>query len=90
MKQSQVDTAGHPDRGYDIDELRYRRAYVLAKCEMAKIQISDQLSNFKNGVKQPAGIMGKLLNSLSYIDYALIAFRLGQRFFKWRKRRGNK
>lgn len=90
MKQSQVDTSGHPDNGYGIDELRYRRAYVLAKCEMAKIQISDQLSQFKGGVKQPTGIMGKLLNSLSYIDYALIAFRLGQRFFKWRKRRRNK
>lgn len=86
----QVDTAGHPAEGYGIDELRYRRAYVLAKCEIAKMQMTDQLSHFRNGVSQPTGIMGKLLNSLSYVDYALIAFRLGQRFFKWRNRRRNK
>lgn len=90
MKHCQVETAEHPAKGYGIDELRYRRAYVLAKCEIAKTQMADQLSHFKNGVKQPIGIMGKLLNSLSYADYALIAFRMGQRFFKWRKRRKNK
>lgn len=85
MKHYHTDVTAHPEKGYGIDELRYRRAYLLAKCEMAKIQMSEQMTHFKDGFKQPTGLMGKVINSLSYVDYALIAFRLGQRLFQWRK-----
>lgn len=74
-------------RGYDIDELRYRRAYALARYEMAKMQATRTFETAKD--KMPmfsrSGIIGKVLGSLNYLDYALIAFRIISKIRKIRK-----
>lgn len=74
-------------KGYTIDELRYRRAFALAKYEMAKYQTLDQLKRFQGGFSPSGGIMGKIFSSLNYFDYAMLAFRIGQKIFKWRRSR---
>lgn len=76
-----------PFKGYGIDELRYRRAFALAKCEMAKIQLTQQVGHFKGTVASPTGVMGKIASSLNYLDYALIAYQIGSKIYKWRKNR---
>lgn len=74
-------------KGYTIDELRYRRAYALAKYEMVKYQTLEDVKRFGGGFSTRGGIVGRLLGSLNYLDYAMLAFQVGKRIFKWRKKK---
>lgn len=76
-------------RGYDIDELRYRRAYALARYEMAKMRFGESVEQIKEGMPMKAGrgILGKMLGSLNYIDYAILAYRIGSKLMKLRRRK---
>lgn len=76
-------------KGYDFDELRFRRAYALAKYEMAKARLVEEMSTVKD--KMPlasgGGIARKILGSLNYLDYALIAFRVFTKIRGFRKKK---
>lgn len=74
-------------KGYDIDELRYRRAFALARYEMAKMRMGEEVESVKDGVSGfgPKGIMGKILRNLSFIDYALIGYRIYSKMRKFKK-----
>ncbi len=77
-------------KGFTIDELRYRRAYLLARCELSKDQMMRAMGEAKQGLPLSGashGIMGKILGSLNYLDYALIAFRIGSKLFKLTRHR---
>ncbi len=76
-----------PRVGMDIDELRYQRALALARYEMAKYHLKESASSVTENFTRPRGILGKLLGSLNYMDYAILAFRLGSKFIKWRRHR---
>ncbi len=67
-------------RGYSIDELRYRRAFTMARLEIAKERLTTTSRRLYGGYGMPAtsGIVGKLFGSLNYVDYAVLAFRLGK------------
>ncbi|MBD5255797.1 MAG: hypothetical protein HDS53_07000 [Barnesiella sp.] len=86
MKRVETDEPIEP-KGFSIDELRYRRAFSLAKYEMVKYQTMEEMKRFGSGFTTGRGIMGKLLGSLNYIDYAVLAFQVGKRIFKWRKKK---
>ena len=71
-------------KGYTLDELRYMRAYTAARIEISR----DRLKKV-NPVKS-GGMLGKVLGTLSYLDIALVTFRLGSKAFKimrWFKRK---
>lgn len=76
-------------RGCGIDELRYRRAFALAKYELAKMRLMETVDSVRDGVPSIGGrgIMGKMLSSLNYIDYALIAYKIGSKLMKFRKKK---
>lgn len=77
-------------RGLGFDELRYRRAFALARYEMAKLRFLEDIEAAKNqmpGAISGKGIFGKILGSLSYVDYALIAYRIYSKIRKFRKKR---
>lgn len=76
-------------KGYTIDELRYRRAYAAAKYEIARMHFSESISQAKAGFTGPGrrGIVGKLLGSLNYVDYAILGFRVLTKIRKWRKKK---
>lgn len=85
MKQLD-DTA--PRRGMDIDEIRYQRALSLARYEMAKYHLVESVNSVTDKFTKPPGIVGKLIGSLNYMDYAMLAFKFGSKLIKWRKKRG--
>lgn len=71
-------------KGYTIDELRYQRAYALARLELEKEKI---VSGFHHIYKSTPGTMGtgimrKMMGGLTYIDYAVLAYKLGHRIYK--------
>ena len=37
-------------KGYDIDELRYRRAYMLARCEIEKMRIMGRIDSMRSSI----------------------------------------
>lgn len=74
-------------REMDIDELRYQRALALARYEMAKYHLKESAGSVVENFARPRGIMGRLLSSLNYIDYAVLAFRIGSKLMKLRRKR---
>lgn len=64
--------------GYTLDDLRYQRAVTLARMEVEKEKLMLGVDEVKSGMPGAggSGIMGKIVGSLSYIDYIVLAFRL--------------
>lgn len=64
--------------GMTLDELRYQRALTLARIEIAKELImiqGNQLYHGKiAGPSQRRGVLGRMLSTLSIVDYAMLAF----------------
>lgn len=75
--------------GYNLDELRFQRAYALARYEMAKARLVEDISAVKEKMPLTSGhgIAGKILGSLNYLDYALIAFRVFSKIRGFRKKK---
>lgn len=77
-------------KGIGIDELRYRRAYALARCEMARLSLQEELASVRKGFGGGflgKGIAGRIIGSLNYFDWAFLAFRIAGKIAKWRKRK---
>lgn len=67
-------------KGYTLDEIRYMRAYTAARLEINRDRIQRNFSNLKNaGPVSKSGILGKILGTLSYLDIALVTFRIGSK-----------
>lgn len=72
-------------KGYTLDELRYARAYTAARMELNRGRLMSRLEEVsKSGLKtsSPAGILGKVLGAFSYIDIALMTWKIGRRMFR--------
>ena len=70
-------------KGYTLEDRHYMRAYTAARIEIS----SDRLKRNFTGLKrvnpvQSGGLLGKVLGTLSYLDIALVTFRLGSKAFK--------
>lgn len=71
-------------RGYDIDEIRYQRAYTTARIEIEKERMLHNAQTLYSGGVNPratGGLVGKMLGCLTYVDYAVLAFKLGKRIY---------
>ena len=70
--------------GYTIDEVRYLRAYTAARMEIARERLQANAKNFVSGSSSGGsmGIMSRLLGTLSYLDIALVTFKLGKSIFR--------
>ncbi len=88
-EEDQIDAFTVRPKGYGIDELRYRRAYALAKYEMAKMRMAETIESVKGGFSSTGrgGILSKILGSLNYVDYAILAYRIVSKFARLRRRR---
>ncbi|ROT08925.1 hypothetical protein EEL49_05360 [Muribaculaceae bacterium Isolate-104 (HZI)] len=64
-------------KGYDIDELRYLQAYAQARLEIEKERMLASAQSLYSGTAiKKSGIMGRILGSLTYMDYAFLAFKI--------------
>lgn len=80
-------------RGYSLEELRYQRALTAVRVEMEKEKLMHRVNELKRNVPtmsvSKSGLMGKVMKSLNYVDYVVLAFGLGRaasRFFKMFRR----
>lgn len=65
--------------GYTLDELRYQRALNMARLEIEKEKLNAGITEMRRGlptINSGHGILSKIAGSLSYIDYAVLAFRI--------------
>ena len=83
-------------KGYSFDELRYKRALTLVKCEMEKEKLKGVgdavkqggLSFFGNGSRN--SLVNKMLGALDFGDYSYLAFKIGRKCYKLFSKRRNK
>ncbi len=71
--------------GYTIDEVRYLRAYTAARMEIARERLQANAKSFVSGNGASGGgtgIMSRILGTLSYLDIALVTFKLGKSIFR--------
>lgn len=63
--------------GYTLDEMRYQRAVTLARLEVQKEKLKIGTAEMRNGAGQfgSTGIAGKIMGSLNYLDYIILAFK---------------
>ena len=67
--------------GYTMDEMMYQKAFLLARMEVAKARLANSVDEMRSGFPgvSKGSMWSKLLNSFSYVDYAILAFKLGSK-----------
>lgn len=72
-----------PWKGYNYDELKFRRILASTKIELEKNVIGERISNIKGGhmFSNKGGWLTKAAGALDYVDYAAIAYGIGKRLF---------
>ncbi len=77
--------------GYTLDQLRYMRAYTAARIEISKDRMQRNLANLKSGpAGKTEGLLGKMFSTLSYLDIAILTFKISSKAFKairWMRRK---
>lgn len=68
-----------PFKGYTLDELRHEMALATLKKEFCKEQLMGRIKATMersplSNTRQSAGILGKMLKGLNYVDYALMGY----------------
>ncbi len=78
LKKHQLKSKGW--RGYTLDELRYRQALTEVAIDIEKDRISHSISDaVPNAIKsgsRGSSMISKALGALSYVDYAVLGWRL--------------
>ncbi len=74
--------------GYTLEELRYQRALVHLRREVAKEKlINGSRTVAREGIVpmtgHAQGIMAKMVSALDYFDYAYIAYKAGGKVMKF-------
>lgn len=73
-------------KGYTLDEIRYARAYTAARMELNRGRLVarfEGLGNTSFRATSPAGLVGKVLGAFSYLDMALIVWKVGRSMFRF-------
>lgn len=71
--------------GYTIDEIRYLRAYTAARLEIARERLqrnSAEVMSEATGPFKGTGLLSRILGTLSYLDIALVTYKLGKSVFR--------
>lgn len=81
MKQKQLPHSEENWRGYTMDEMMYQKAFLLARMEVSKTKLMNQAADLRSGFPgvSSGSIWSKLLSGFSYVDYAVLAFKIGSR-----------
>lgn len=68
--------------GYSYDELRLQLLLTRTRIELNKSMVLEHGQNLMQRKSKPLTIMGRMLGALDYLDYGVIAFKLGRTIFK--------
>lgn len=81
MKQKQLPHSEENWQGYTMDEMMYQKAFLLARMEVSKTKLMNQVADLRSGFPGVASgsIWSKLLSGFSYVDYAVVAFKIGSK-----------
>lgn len=84
MKQKQLPHVQDDWQGYTMDEMMYQKAFLLARMEVSKAKLVNRVSEFKTGFPgvSSGSIWSKVLNGFSYVDYAVLAFKLSSKIVR--------
>lgn len=87
MKSEELVTTSTPQtdqwQGYTLEDLRYRRAYLAARCDLQKERMLHSVAAMKNGTaSSAANIARKAASAIPAFNYALLAWNIGSRAFK--------
>ena len=73
--------------GYTIEELRYRRAYIGARCELEKEKLLSGISRFRGHAGQSTmRAVEKVGSAIPLFNYALLAFTVGSKVWRTGRR----
>ena len=73
-------------KGYTINELKYRRAYVATCSELAKERLTRRVRDMRSNTLHSATSMAKgLTQSIPYVGTAFAAAKWGGKAFKFIK-----
>lgn len=77
--------------GLTLDELRYRRAYVGARKDLAKEKLAYNLAYVRSNTLSVAGSTAKRIGAaIPMMNYAVMAFGIGKKVYKlFRRKRKN-
>ena len=82
-KLSQFNGSQHEDwKGYNLEQLRYQRALNMARREIATQQINTLGKELSNGTILTAdhqSLLTKIISSLNYLDYGVMAWNIFSR-----------
>lgn len=97
MSNLKLKTSDLPEdwKGYTIEELQYRRAYVATCSELAKDRLIQRVQALRsNTLKSAAGAATSITRSMPLIGMAFTVAKVGSRAYKFiknlRVRRKNK
>lgn len=70
-------------KGYTLDDLRYRRAYLAARCDLQKERLMHHFSSLKSGTTTSAvNVVRKATSAIPAFNYAMLAWNIGSRAWK--------
>ncbi|MCH5326999.1 MAG: hypothetical protein J1E29_07345 [Duncaniella sp.] len=72
-------------QGYTLDELRYMRAYTAARIEINRERLTARMAEITDFNKKGAGakgIVGRIIGAMSYIDMAVIVWKISSSAFR--------
>lgn len=72
-------------QGYTLDELRYMRAYTAARIEINRERLTARMAEITDFNKKSAGakgIVGRIIGAMSYIDMAVIVWKISSSAFR--------
>ena len=82
-KLSQFNVFQYEDwKGYNLEQLRYQRALNMARREIATQQINTLGKELSNGTILTANhqsLLTKIISSLNYLDYGVMAWNIFSR-----------
>lgn len=72
-------------QGYTIDEIRYQRAYLMARMEISRDRLMSNSRKVADGGISSfgaSGMAGRLLGALNYLDIIMITSKVGFSVYK--------
>lgn len=68
--------------GYSYDELRLQLLLTRTRIELNRSMVMEHGTRLMEKKSRPVTMLGRMLGALDYLDYGVLAFKLGRTIFK--------